>query len=384
MVEQILTYSSVLLVVTIIIYVHRILFFYRGLKKLTGASNVQQETVTIIVPARNEESNIERCLTSLLNQNYPREKLSVIVIDDQSTDRTAEIVRSVAQQAKVPVQLIATTEYADIKSPKLRALAHGMQHASGSIILTTDADCVAHPDWVRSIVSYFESTVGVVTGLTVFEKPDRITRMFWGIQFLDFLSYNAIAAGAIGWNTILVSTGSNMAFRREAFDGEGGFESFKHINTGEDSLLAQRITKSGRWISRFALTSESTIITRPAMSVRQMLHQRLRWVGQTAYYPPHMMFFMIATFAMFIMLVISLPLTFVTWNVLPWFVLILKFAVDYATMRRFTHLTHTQEALKYFIPTAMIHIPLVLIATIGGYFFSFEWKDRTMKKESAG
>ncbi len=86
---------------------------------------------------------------------------------------------------------------------------------------------------------------------------------------------------------------------------------------------------------------------------------------------------------MFVTLAISLPLTFVRWNAVPWIVLTIKFIFDYAVMNRFTRLTQTQDLMKYFIPTAIVHIPMILIATVGGYFFSFEWKDRTMKKESA-
>lgn len=383
MVEDILTYSSPILIALILIYIHRITFFFRGLNKLKPGKNAVAESVTVIVAARNEEKNIERCLNSLLHQNYPKEKLSFIIIDDHSGDRTAEVVKTIAQHSTFPILLLESSAHADIKSPKLRALANGIQHATGEIILTTDADCVAPADWVPSIVSHFEEGVGVVTGLTIFERIESMSRIFWGVQFLDFLSYNSIAAGAIGWNRMLVSNGSNMAFRRNAFDDSGGFETLKHINTGDDSLLAQNITQSGKWMPRFAFSSSSTITTQPASTIREMFHQRLRWVGQTAYYPPYMMFFMISTFIMFVLLTVTLPLTFVHWHVVPWIVLMLMFLIDYATMSRFTRLTNTQEAMRYFIPTAIIHIPLILIATVGGYFFSFEWKGRTLKKESA-
>lgn len=383
MVEVILEYLSLLLILLIVLYGHRIHYFYRGLGALPHGKNTHKFTVSIIVPARNEEQNIERCLDSLVGQNYPKDRMTIIVIDDQSEDGTANLVRSIAEHSSVPVLLFATAEYPEIKSPKLRALAHGIQHAPGSIILTTDADCTAPADWVASIVSYFEEGIGVVTGLTTYEKKESISPLFRGIQFLDFLSYSAIAAGAIGWKKMLISNGSNMAFRRDAFDGSGGFERLKHINTGDDSLLGQNITGNGVWTPGFALSSGSVIVTQPVSTLREFLHQRLRWVGQTAYYPAYMMFFMISTFIMFVVFAISLPLTFFQWNPVPWIVLFVKFIFDYATMSRFTRLMHVHEAMRYFIPTAIIHIPMILIATVGGYFFSFEWKDRAMKKESA-
>ena len=54
--------------------------------------------ITIIIPARNEESNIEKCVLSLLSQSYPSEKFKIIVVDDNSTDGTAQIVSSIMEQ----------------------------------------------------------------------------------------------------------------------------------------------------------------------------------------------------------------------------------------------------------------------------------------------
>jgi cellulose synthase/poly-beta-1,6-N-acetylglucosamine synthase-like glycosyltransferase len=258
----------------------------------------------------------------------------------------------------------------------------GIQHSLSEIILTTDADCIAPRDWIQSINSYFEEQVGVVTGLTVYGNDEKLSPLFQGIQFLDFISYTSIAAGAIGLDRMLVSNGSNMAFRIQAFDETDGFETLTHINTGDDSLLAQKITASGHWRARFAFEPEATIITRPVSAWKEVFHQRMRWVGQTAYYPADMMFFMICTFIMFIALTVTLPMTAFSWNSLPWLVVVGKFSIDYLMMRRFTTLTGTSRAMKYFVPTALVHIPLILLSTIGGYFFSFEWKERSMKKES--
>ncbi|MFA6457026.1 MAG: glycosyltransferase [Bacteroidota bacterium] len=382
MIRLVLEYTSLLLLFLLIVYIRQILIFYRGLSRLHPGRNTVLHSVSVIIPARNEEQNIGQCLKALQEQNYPIDKYSIIVIDDQSTDRTADIVRSMAKHSRVPITLLHSDITSTIRSPKIRAMTLGIQHSLSEIIITTDADCIASPNWIRSINSYFEEQVGVVTGLTVYGKDERLSPLFSGVQFLDFISYTAIAAGAIGLNRMLVSNGSNMAFRIQAFDDTDGFEALTHINTGDDSLLAQKITTSGHWSARFAYEPEATIITRPVSTWREVFHQRMRWVGQTAYYPAYMMFFMICTFIMFVTLTVTLPMTTFIWNGLPWLVVIGKFSVDYLMMRKFTKLTGTSGAMKYFIPTAVIHIPFILLSTIGGYFFSFEWKERTMKKES--
>ena len=375
-------YISYLLLGLICVYIRQIIFFYRGLSRLTNGTNSFHHSITIIIPARNEENNIGRCLESLQHQNYPKEKLNIIVVDDQSSDRTAQIVKEFSIRSPFIITLLHTDVTSTIRSPKIRALTMGIQHSLNEIIVTTDADCVASPEWISSINTYFEEHVGVVTGLTVYEKQKNLSPLFWGFQFLDFISYTAIAAGAIGMGRMLVSNGSNMAFRIQAFDDSGGFETLTHINTGDDSLLAQKIVEDGKWKARFAFDKRSEIKTQPVSTWKEVFYQRMRWVGQTAYYPPYMMFFMICTFIMFVSLAVVLPLTSIEWNIIPWLVFAANIFIDYFFMMRFALITKTTEAMKYFIPTAIIHIPFVLISTVGGYFFSFEWKERTLKKES--
>ncbi len=364
------------------IYIRQVLFFYRGLFRLSPGTNRTPHTISVIIPARNEERMIVACLTAIQRQHYPKEKIQIIVVDDHSTDRTAEIVRRAAADSPVPIMLMSASADSSITSPKLRALSIGIGHSTGEIIATTDADCTAGPLWLERINTYFEPTVGIVTGPAVYERRSTGPQMFYGMQFLDFFSYTAVGAGAIGMGRVIVSLGSNMAFRRSAFEESGGFSSLASVNTGDDSLVAQNITRSGKWKARFANETEAVVSTQPVESWKEVLHQRMRWVGQTAYYPPSMMFFMICTFILFLLLFITIPLSAVYGTPVPLLLFLLKSTVDYLVMKKFTDLTSTSYAMRYFVPTALVHIPFVLIATIGGYFFPFTWKERTMTKES--
>ncbi len=371
---------SVLLAVVGIVYTTFIITIRQGLGKLRPGTNDVLHTFSILIAARNEEQNIERCLRSLFAQSYPADRFSIIVIDDQSDDRTAEIVRAVSAESPVPCRLISSDPSSPIRSPKVRALSQAIVLSDSDIIITTDADCTAPQDWIRSINSFFEAGVGLVAGLTVYAPSPSLNRFFWGIQHLDFLSYSAVGAGSIGNGRVIMSHGSNMAFLRSAYDACGGFPALAHINSGTDSLLAQRITRDGKWQSRFAFSSGSTITTAAVDTWGEMFRQRLRWVGQTAYYPLDLILFMSCTFIMFLLLPVAIPWTFIEWNIVPWIVLAAMQTVDYLTMRRFSTITGTMESMRYYIPTAVLHIPFILVSTIGGYFFSFRWKQRTMRK----
>lgn len=377
---SVLEIGSVLLVLMSAVYVPFITSIFRGLGKLRPGTNEILRSYTILIPARNEEAYIEQCLRSLFAQTYPTELLSIIVIDDQSSDRTAEIVRAVSIDSPFPCRLIAADPSSTVRSPKVRALGQAIAMSTTDIIITTDGDCTASPDWIRSVNAFFENGVGLVVGLTVYAPMPGLHPVFLGIQHLDFLSYSAVGAGAIGNGRVITSQGSNMAFLRTAYEECNGFTALSNINSGTDSLLAQLITRSGKWKARFAFLPSAAITTAPVGHWIEVFRQRVRWVGQTAYYPPDLIFFMSCTFIMFLLLPAALAGTFVEWTILPWIVLAAMQTVDYLTMKRFCSITGTSDSMRYYLPTAIIHIPFVLIATIGGYFFSFRWKQRTMKK----
>lgn len=95
--------------------------------------------VSIIIPARNEEQHMGPLLSSLANQDYPANRIEVIVVDDHSNDQTASVSRSFPG-----VQVLSLTGD-DLNSYKKKALEKGIAAATGDWIITTDADCIVPP-----------------------------------------------------------------------------------------------------------------------------------------------------------------------------------------------------------------------------------------------
>jgi cellulose synthase/poly-beta-1,6-N-acetylglucosamine synthase-like glycosyltransferase len=107
--------------------------------------NITFPAVSIIIPARNEEHRILRCLESLKALDYPSDRLEIIIVNDRSTDRTAHVVAS--HIGDIPsLRLLTVTEpgSGNLRG-KAGALDVGIRHAHGDIILLTDADCAVHP-----------------------------------------------------------------------------------------------------------------------------------------------------------------------------------------------------------------------------------------------
>lgn len=114
-------------------------------------------TVSFVIAARNGEKFIAAKLRSILALNYPRELIQIIVVSDGSTDRTAEIVHSFAEEG---------VEFYEIqKSGKSSAINLGISHANGEILVLTDIRQTLDPDSLRNVVACFgDPTVGAVSG----------------------------------------------------------------------------------------------------------------------------------------------------------------------------------------------------------------------------
>jgi glycosyltransferase involved in cell wall biosynthesis len=118
--------------------------------------------VTILVPAKDEEANIADCLATLRSQDYPN--LEIIVIDDRSIDRTAEIVERVADDDP-RVHLVRVAELPPGWFGKTHAMHVGAEHAQGEWLLFVDADCRQTPGSVRAAVAYTAARGGDMLSL---------------------------------------------------------------------------------------------------------------------------------------------------------------------------------------------------------------------------
>ena len=128
--------------------------------------------VSILIPALNEEKNIEKCVSSLINQEY--KNLEIIVVNDRSTDGTEEIVKKLCLQDK-RVQLITMDHCPEGWSGKNHALTHGVKQANGKYLVFTDADTFHYPTCIKTAVNYTENNQ--VDLLSI--NPHLVTKSFW-------------------------------------------------------------------------------------------------------------------------------------------------------------------------------------------------------------
>ena len=125
-------------------------------------------TVSVVISAFNEDLEIERTVINKLKQEYPPERLDVIVVSDGSTDETDAIVQSIAKSAAGRVKLLRQ----EPRQGKTEAINLAMTHAAGDIVVFADANSIYAPGAVRSMVRNFaDPSVGYVTGRMVYTNP---------------------------------------------------------------------------------------------------------------------------------------------------------------------------------------------------------------------
>jgi cellulose synthase/poly-beta-1,6-N-acetylglucosamine synthase-like glycosyltransferase len=187
--------------------------------------------ISVVIPAHNEEKLIERCLLSLINQTFPREKYEIIVVDNASTDKTRKIAKRHADKVIV-----------EPRKGLLFARQTGFEAARGETILRTDADAFVPIDWLDRAWQNFQTNQKIVA-LSGFYFDDRnqfflIVFSFMSI-FLQHLMFKI--KGTTNW-----LSGPCSAFKRDAFEKIGGFD-LSSDPVIEDQLgIAWRIGKLGK------------------------------------------------------------------------------------------------------------------------------------------
>lgn len=231
-----------------------------------------EPNVSIIICAKDEENAIEPCIISLLNLNYPLEKLEIVLVNDRSGDKTGEIMQQYA--AKNPcLKYIEIKEQQGKLIGKTNALAQAIKQVSGEVVFTTDADIEVNKNWVRRMLDYYSESTGVAAGYSVI-IPDGF---FNSLQSADWLYLLSVAAGGDGVGVPISCVGNNMSYRRKAYDEIGGYENIRFSIT-EDFLLLQKIHKDSSFKKTvFPVDDETKNITLPCLNLTQLFRQKKRW-----------------------------------------------------------------------------------------------------------
>lgn len=330
--------------------------------------------ISVIIPARNEESAIGILLAALQQQTYPASQFEVIVIDDHSTDRTAEIVRQ--------FQTVRLIQLADdtINSYKKKAIETGINAATGELIVTTDADCLPSSKWLQTLAAFQqEKKAAFIAAPVVIENNHSILEIF---QSLDFLVLQGITGAAVHQHFHSMCNGANLAYEKNAFVAVNGFTGIDQLASGDDMLLMHKIWKQFPTQVHYLKSSDAIVSTQAMKTWKAFFNQRIRWASKARHYDDNRI---IAVLLLVYLLNLSMLVLGIAgfWDTQYWLFLagcwVIKTLIEWPFVSVVATFFNKQKLLSYFFICQPLHIAYTILSGFFGQIGSYEWKGRKVK-----
>ncbi|MFA6270133.1 MAG: glycosyltransferase family 2 protein [Candidatus Paceibacterota bacterium] len=220
-------------------------------------------SVSVIVPVWNEETTVLKTIFSLLKMNYPKDKLSIFIVDDGSTDNTWKVVQRFAKNKQIRL-------FTKANGGKHTAVNYALEFVNSDLVGCLDADSFVHPEALKRIAAKFEDPdmMAVTPSIVLFEPRGILgyiqkTEYIFGIFLRKVFSH---------LNALYVTPGPLSIFRRSVFDKIGNY---RHAYLTEDMEIAMRMQKNKMKIGN---VSNAFIYTVAPTTLRALIKQRLRWV----------------------------------------------------------------------------------------------------------
>jgi len=363
-------------------YTTLILYFTYGWKKqkvFTSNQGAFHTQVSIIIPVRNEETNISNCLYDISLQDYPVNLFEVIIVDDSSTDQTVKITNDLINNiSHLKINLLKLNSESS-ETGKKKAIAAGIKASTGKLIVTTDADCRMDNQWLKYIAAYYETRTPKMIVCPVALQDETL---FGRMQSLEFLSLVGIACGAIKNANPILCNGANLAYEKNTFDEVSGFDDIDEIASGDDVLLMMKFKKRFPKSIAFLKSKQAIVYTKPQASFRQLINQRRRWASKNKHYKDSFVLGtgVIVWFISFI-IIFTLFSSFISPLFVEIFFLLftLKCIIDFLFLFLVTSFFNNRKLLWLFIPEQLLYIIYATFMGLSSFGGSYKWKGRKVK-----
>lgn len=328
------------------------------------------KAINVIVACRNEENNVINLLESLNKQNYPKELTHIFLVNDHSTDRTKTIIEDYIKDKSFFKLLNLPNGITGKKS----AISFGVKNSTSEIIITTDADCQMKADWISSMLAYYLKHKPILLSGPV--EIMKTKGVFAKFQALEFSSLVASGAGSIGINKAIMCNGANLLFEKKLHVGSNKEEAFA---SGDDIFLMLSAKKINPKKIQFIKSTDATVYTQAAKTLRDFVNQRVRWTSKSKAYRDFDIISASLTVAAINILITALLIsTLFDPKLLKPLILLLiiKSIFDLFILFGFLKFFKRTNLLWFFIPIQIIYPIYISITVIFGLTGNFTWKNR--------
>ncbi|MDX1476689.1 MAG: glycosyltransferase [Saprospiraceae bacterium] len=372
---MVLTGLAALGLIAVLLYTHRIFGYIRDWRAIppAAATGDASFSVSVVIAARNEARYLGQCLASMTQQHYPADLLEVIVVDDHSTDRTAEIA------AQFPsVRVIQLAGIPGAGRGKKAALSTGIGMANGEIIAMTDADCLVGPGWVRTMAASFTDEVQAATGPVVYQAATGLLSSF---QALEILGLMVVTGAGVFSGRHRLGNGASLAIRRAVFEEVGGYGDHAHLASGDDLFMLEAIARRHPGSLRYVKSQDALVQTGPQRTWYDLISQRLRWASKNAALEDRSIILTwIAVWLLHVVLMVALLLvSLMSWSgwSLVVVAVIIKAYADHRLLSTAATFAGQKRAMRWFVPAFALNFFYVLyIGVLSAVSRRYSWKGR--------
>lgn len=366
--SALLTVAYVLIVFTFIRGWHKLIFYKPSGRKCSTA-------VSVIVAARNESESISKTIEDLLKQDYDKDLLEIIFIDDHSTDDTAKVISSYPE-----IKLIVLNENGALNSYKKKAIQTAIGGAKGKLIITTDADCRMGTDWLKTIVNFYEENdyKMISSPVAYFEEKSFFERA----QSLEFLYLIGLGASTIGNHKPSTCNGANLAYERDAFYEVGGFKGIDDLASGDDELLLHKMAaRFGEKIG-FLKNRDAIVYTYAKPTLTEFIQQRKRWASKSTRYKNKSIIVLgvcVWLFNVSILLNLLTGIFLLAYLKIALIQIVVKISVEFIFLVDVTKFAKRRELLFLLPLLNVMHILYIIFIGIAGNSGKYKWKGRMVR-----
>ena len=358
---------------------------WHNLKFVPGRNNLENiPFISVVVAARDEEKNLSHCIQSLLNQDYPVDKYEIILVDDFSMDKTAELIKKFETSVKNLKYLSSSAnEQGQIISYKREAIQTGINVSKGKYILLTDADCTVPPSWITTFSKQFikEDCVFISGPVVISDENQNLLTSFQG---LDMIGMMVITGAGFQSGNQLLANGANMGFSKQVFNDLGGYDQFPKKASGDDIFLLHHFHQHYPKSIRFLKTLSAVVVTQPEHSIKSLLRQRIRWASKNnAYKEMNINFSLSVLFIVSLTIVILGVLSIIQASIFfPMFCVLYIFKIfsDYLLQREAIRFFNKRKLRKYFFLSQNTHTMYIAwVGIMASLFPVYRWKGRKVR-----
>lgn len=363
-------------IVALWLYVGTLLYaaigFWRSRFFTSNKNHKNFTSVTVIIPARNEERNISKCLDTILAQDFDKSLLEIIVVDDASSDKTKETAEKTLNTYGIQHQIISN----ELKEGKKKSITKAIEVAKGKLIITRDADTYTEGNlWLKTIVDFHEvSKKEFIIAPVSYENKNGLLSQ---LQYFESLALSVLTGGFAAYKKAFLCSGANLAFTKSIFQATNGYRNHLHIASGDDVLFLEEVKKLKPETIAYLKQNDASVITYPEKSIQNLVLQKIRWGSKMRQNPNNFNAFLgILVLFIHVFTIFSVFLPFFRHHISVFGIIFIlgRFLIDYLLL--FLASRYFKQDLRWwwFLPAGLIYSLFVSITAILSLLIKPNWK----------